>query len=205
MKKILISFVMILTLLQFGIVHAAVGNLNCIVTKPDDFKDSIIVKITSVSTPGYDEKVEKELDITSDFFYLNGIVAGIPAGTYSVETYMYKNGDPEKKPYNNPNFKLSAPTSFQLLEGQNYEYKITIEGVPTPVPLPTTEGDVGTTEEEPKTEITPEPAPSPVRQPNPIVDLFVDIFKNSWLTVILFLIVGGAYLFIRIRKAIYKE
>jgi len=207
MKKTFFAFIMIITLFQWTMVRAeGVGNVTCVVNAPDDFFDTIVVKITSVSTPGYNETIEKEAELSSNMFYLGGFFVGIPAGTYSAEAYMYKNGDPDKKPYKNPRFNISAVSSFQILVDQVYEYKIDVVSVSPPTRDPYSgAGGWDETPEEPSNETTPEPELSPEPGSNAIVDLFVDIFKNSWITVILFLIAGGIYAFIWVRKTIYKE
>ncbi|MCL2739798.1 MAG: hypothetical protein FWE47_01195 [Oscillospiraceae bacterium] len=205
-KSIFLAILISLLISNFSllIASAAVGNVTCIVTKPDDFNEPFVVKIYSVDIPGYDEQIVKEADITPGLFYLNGFFPGIPAGRYNVETYLYQAGDPDKKPYVSPNWRLESASSFQLLAEQNYEYKINVTKLYPPTPI----GNIpGENEEEPGEEeptIEPEPTIVP-KAPNAIVSLFTDIFKNSAITIILLAIAGAVYLFIRVRKTIYKE
>jgi len=208
--KIIFTFFLISILTISPLITLAdgsVGNVNMVVDAPSDFNDVIVIDIASEVLENYSYTIEKEVELSPYSMYMNAIT-GIPAGTYSVYTWMYKSDDATKTPYQNPDYTLQCTSIFALLDGQNYDLKLLIiptvqVGTETALPVltvPPIEDDTTAT-----IISTPAPTATPTGAVSQVGSLLSTIIRGSWFTILLFLIAGGIWLFIKVRKSIYKE
>jgi hypothetical protein len=214
MKKILsIVFALpILFSLNFALAEVSFGSAVFQASVPADFKDIIVVHITSLDLYGYSESIDKAIELGPTNMYL-GSEPSLPAGHYMAETYMYKADDLDKVPYNNSKYSIDAVTGFTIAgANQVYEYKVNVVppvDIMTRTPEPTYPMDENGNIISESTE-TPPPAGETVATPTPkppsiFVNMVKDVFHKSWLTILLAVIVGGIYLFIKWQKTVYKE
>jgi len=187
-----------------------VGNVAITVpSAPGDFSSVIVVTLTAFDTPGYTDAVNKVVELSLDNWY-TGAAQGIPAGSYIVQTSMYQYSDPNKTPYTDPNYSVKCPGTIQLLAGQIYDLTISLVptvqvGTETAAPVATASS--GTTEVV-TTTTAPTALPAATANPGPVSifgNLLYTIIRGNIITIILLLIACGIWLYIRIRKTMYKE
>lgn len=205
-KYFIFAFLLSIIFIQplFANADGGVGNVSFQPTVPNDFDEVIVVHVYSDYIPGYSDTIDQTIELSPTMMYI-GSIQGIPSGNYFIDLSTYRNGDPSKTPYNDPNYTLAYNHSFQLLDGQNYNFTINF--------TPTVE--VGTETSPPVVTLDPSAAaaiigtPAPTLAPAPTPGVFWpfigSFIKSNWFTILLIVVAAAILGIITIRKTIYKE
>ena len=150
-----------------------------------DFEDVVVVTVSSAGSVG-SEFAHHSLELTKENEY-KGRIQGLYPTAYTLSHYIYKKDDPDKEPYEHPDYVIDYKPSFTIYPDLTYKMNMRMVsavtyGVQTPTPEP------------------PPPA-SPAPTPKPKKENFFPIHTFLFWTFVILVFAASVWYYIRKRKA----